>query len=563
MLQIKNSNFKAILLALAFLSFSKSLFSQDYVIEDFIFDITLTEDGHLDIVEEIDVFFNVERRGIMRDIPKKALIDGKMQKFKLSNIEVPDHTFVILDEGNNKVIRIGDADTYLTGPIKYRIAYRLSNALIWKENHIELLYNLISNWDCPIQNVEYSLSIPEDFEIAFNDYKVITGNDGEDKREAILEKMGRVFKGRSMRPLQPDENITLAVKFPAGYILQPAKEPGIFQTDKFWYLPFLLIFFMFNSFFKSRKEYPSTSKTAEYYPPDNLCPAEVGAYHDNEVNVEDIIALLPFWANEGYIKIMGTLKDAQEKDLYFKKLKDLPEDKPEYQHLVFNDIFKKDNIIMLSELKNEIYGVVFKASSKIKASLLKKQMFDYDHYKTYHSGYFAFGGLALIIIAVVLMIVFKLFLTGIASIILGICAVIIHFLRPKDSEKGIRMKAKLEALKVFLKNDDGSKTYELIEKDEKYLESMYPYAVALGIDESWLWNLESSEFDFYGPAWYSYYGDTLSKRSVPISSFTNSFSVPEIKSVFTSAPASSGTGGGGGFSGGSAGGGVGGGGSSW
>jgi len=94
---------------------------------------------------------------------------------------------------------------------------------------------------------------------------------------------------------------------------------------------------------------------------------------------------------------------------------------------------------------------------------------------------------------------------------------------------------------------------------------MYPYAIAFGIDKTWLQNMKSH--DLAAPYWYTYDNSHSSSSRPTYNDFSKDFDVPEIKSVFTSYPASasgsSGSGGSsGGFSGG-AGGGFGGGGGSW
>lgn len=92
----------------------------------------------------------------------------------------------------------------------------------------------------------------------------------------------------------------------------------------------------------------------------------------------------------------------------------------------------------------------------------------------------------------------------------------------------------------------------------EYFERLFPYAVAFGLEKSWMDRMETYDID--PPYWYGYHENSNSRPVM--GDFSQSFDVQEIKSVFTSYPQSTSSSSGG-FSGGSAGGGYGGGGSSW
>jgi uncharacterized membrane protein len=122
----------------------------------------------------------------------------------------------------------------------------------------------------------------------------------------------------------------------------------------------------------------------------------------------------------------------------------------------------------------------------------------------------------------------------------------------------------MEALHLFLKNPEPQMINELMDENPKYLDFIFPYVVAFGLDKSWNEAMSKSSYIDYSPPWYMYHnpGGHISKSTY--SDFSANFNVPKIQSVFSSAPAST-TGTGGGFSGGgSSGGGFGGGGGgSW
>ena len=113
---------------------------------------------------------------------------------------------------------------------------------------------------------------------------------------------------------------------------------------------------------------------------------------------------------------------------------------------------------------------------------------------------------------------------------------------------GDEMDWKLDGLKIFLK---ATKRYDVWQtKNFVFIESMIPYAMALGVIEDYMKNLEILKPD-YKPSWYTGYGNFYSMYPT--------FNTTASSNVTTTAPSSSS-----GFSGGSSGGGGGGGGGgSW
>ncbi|MBT8233225.1 MAG: DUF2207 domain-containing protein [Saprospiraceae bacterium] len=561
--QLKFKTFS--LVALLVLIFTQFAFSQDYIIRNFDATITINQDGTFDVHEKIDVDFTEKRRGIKRNIPKKIKHYGIVKRIELSNVQVNGDPFSMHSDGNNRIIRIGDIKKYITGLKSYDLKYTLKNAFLFEDDHTAFMYNLIADWDVPILAVKYRIILPTDLEMPFNDFKVVTGFDDEDKRRASMVKNGAIISGESFTALRPHENITLALKLPVDYItrpIPPKPKVPVFKRDKIWFLPMIFIGWFLGFFINSKKEDDESPVEDQYYPPKDFSPAEVGTYYDGTVHPEDIISLLPYWANKGYLTMTNNDLEGDLNDIFFRKIKTLPPGTPEYETVIFDGLFQKGNVVLLSELKNEIYKSYYKASSSLNKNLKSKALYDEDHYNMFHSGkmiglffFLLLGGAAISFFT-------PFTISGIVLIIAGFVCLIIHFISPKKSAYGIRVKRELKGLRNFLEKGDAEKTSELLKSDEKYFEKLFPYAVAFGIDKSWIEKL--SDFDLNAPTWYGYENNT-SSRANNLSTFSKDFSIPEIKSVFTSAPQSAASSGSSRstFSGGRAGGGFGGGGSSW
>lgn len=563
MLKFNFPTYPLFLFALLFF-FCTSLNGQGYTIKQYNVELNLNKNGSYDIRENIDVVFNEKRRGIMIDVPRSFNHNNKTYKTQLTNLNTGIDPSTILKKGNNNTIRIGNKDVYLTGDKSYSISYNVQNTVLDLESHLEFQYNIISDWDAPIENVNYTITLPPDVNLGFKDFGIITGESGADERNASIAQSENILKGKSFAPLKPYENITLAIKLPAGSIeaAKPVPPPiPIYEKDKLWAIPLGILGLIIGFFFKSKKEDDSYAVKEETHPPQAFCPAEVGTFYDGYVHTRDVISLLPYWAEQGYITVENNNLEGKLNDLYFIKKKNLPQGTPFYQTVLFDNIFKESDVSLLSEMKNEIYSSYYKSAAAIKKNLKQKELYDEEHYKLFHSGKMIAAFFIFLLSGIFLATTTQYTISAIIIMALGVVCLIIHFIKPKRSERGIRIHNHLKGLKAFLENTDGEKTMKILKDDPQYFEKIYPYVMAFGIDKSWVEKM--TPYDIQAPYWYGIHNDANSMRP-SFNSFSENFNVPEIKSVFTSAPASqSGGSGGGGFSGGSAGGGFGGGGRSW
>lgn len=543
------------------LVFTSTTFSQDYLIKNYVITVELSNDNYFDINEVITVTFNEQRRGIIRDIPIKIIAEGKTQKTGLSNVDVKGYSHKVLQEGNLRKIRIGKTDKYITGTHTYNISYRVKNGYIYAEDHIAFQYNLISDWDTSIDKMKYKVILPDDLVITDDDFSIMTGDLGDTNRHTTIRRNGNQLVGQAMTKINARQNVTVAIKLPADYMSMPAELLPFYKRDKMWFLPIGILLLLVNFFRGKRKINPQLSNDIpiedEHFPPSEFSPAMVGAYYDYKVNTEDIIALLPYWAEKGFIKIMSG-----EDELYFKRLKSLDEDSPKYQGIIFDNIFKEDDMIILSELKNKIYKYTSQAKSLLNKELSGKYLYDDEYLSIFRSRWWIPLGI-LFILSGIPLIISGLVLTGIFSIVMAVAIFIIYGMEPKKSELGIRIHRHLEGLKQFLEKSPADATRNLLDKYPTYFEHIYPYAIALGIDQTWVNKMK--EYEVNTPHWYSYHDNSHISTRPSFNDFSKDFNIPEIKSVFTSYPASnSGGRSGGAFSGGGgAGGGFGGGGSSW
>ena len=123
------------------------------------------------------------------------------------------------------------------------------------------------------------------------------------------------------------------------------------------------------------------------------------------------------------------------------------------------------------------------------------------------------------------------------------------------------LKKHLKGLHRFLTQGDTQITAREVKKNPQYFEQLYPYAIALGIDKTWVERMKES--DIPTPRWYGYENEEHNRANFNLKNFSQEFDIPEIKSAFTSVPPRSTGGSRGSGSRSGAGGGFGGGGGAW
>lgn len=576
LINIKTAEMKKFILLVVLFIASISLFSQEgFYIDKYNVDINIQESGEIKIIENIDVVFTEKRRGIFRNVPTRYEVNGKILKINLDDIEVDRWKYKTTKEKNQTVIRIGDANRYVTGSQSYRISYKTRSVFSIYEDHDEFYWNAIgAEWDVPINVAELTVRFPYTWRDQITEFITKVGNANSSGQTIDMVKDENQFSISEKISLAPRQGVTVAFKIPknllpaAAEIKQEPEANGLVNVDdrtKDWLslIPAGLAALLFGRWRKNGKRQSDPADIPmQYHPPADMSPAETGTFYDYKVNRRDIISLLPYWGDRGYLRMKNIAEG--DGDVYFEKIKDIPHDEPQYAIDLFNDLFQSADHTLLSDLKEKFYKSMSSASSAIMKDVKDQELFDEHALKTYHSVWIVISGILLIVGGVIIASLINSISLGIASAVLGLFAISIYFFKPKLSDKGYDLHQYLRGFYNFLKDPNPEKLNELIKEDSNYLFKVFPYAMAFGLDKEW--EEFFKEWEVNTPDWYMYgmpmYGNG---RHHTMGHFTKSFGAHKIEQVFYSAPAPAPGSSGGGFSGGgSVGGGFGGGGGgSW
>lgn len=541
-------------------------YAEFFTIDQFDVQVRIDREGFFEVTETIDVVFTQPRHGIYRDIPYRYRIDGERIDIDIYDIEVEGRPFEKMRSGVNRRIRIGHPDRYVDGQQRYVIRYKVAGAWLFPEEHTEFYWNLTGNaWTVPVDQISFDIELPAELAITTDEYRLFTGAYGEKGQDATATLDGNTLSGRSSRPFQAGEGLTVAIRLPKDFIPRPTALEKFIADYGLFGFPLTLLGLLFGLWYRHGRD-ENFVKMVYYYPPEDIPPAEAGAFIDDKTDNRDLISLIPYWGGQGYLK----MREIEEKklliftdtDYEFTKLKDLPADRPRYEKTVFNRIFRNGDVVRLSEFKDKFYSTMSTAKSQLTQSVRSRELHTPRSRMIF--GLLPIATLLCMGLGGFFIFYFENLAAGISTALTGFGALLIRRPMLKKNKQGMEMYRQLYGFRMFVDKADRNRLERLLQDDPAYFEKTLPYAISFGMAKKWADNF--SDLFSEPPRWYvsshAYHDGPL--RGNAFESFAGNFnsSIREVQSVFTSRPGSSG--GSGGFSGGSSGGGFGGGGGgSW
>ncbi|GAC1633978.1 MAG: DUF2207 domain-containing protein [Candidatus Acidiferrum sp.] len=573
----------ALILIGALFFFARVAAARELHIEKFDEQVTVMENGTVDVTENITFRFTGSWRGVYREIPVeyntpqgmnyslflkvKSIRDGDGQQLKYESSRERHYRKL-------KIYVPNAQDTTKTIVIEYTV----SDAMRFFEDHDEFYWNVTGDeWDMPIASATANITLPVGATgIRTN---VFTGAYRSTGKQAEAQVVGNGVEVHTTAPLPYHEGLTVAVAFDKGIVHEPSSSERVSQfLQSNWplILPIFAFFGMFWLWWTRGRDPRLRPIAAQYEPPDKLSPSEVGTLIDNSVDMRDITAGIVDLAVRGYLSIeekdkssmMGLLHD---KDYVFHLKKSYAEWntlKPHERELlmgIFSGGASAGEAIPLSNLHNQFYQNVPRIKNYVFDSLV-----EHGYYRrrpdsvraTYVAGGIVVGFLSLwgaMPLATMLgMAPLPVIMAGILTAAI-IC--IFGWFMPARTISGARTLEGVLGFEDFLANVESDRFNRMIKTPEMF-EKFLPFAMALGVEKNW--SKAFQNIYTQPPSWYQ--GRSYGTGFYPYM-FVNNLNTMSYQagSVMTSAPRSSGGsgfgggGGGGGFSGGGFGGGGGGG----
>lgn len=594
---------------------SQYSYESGYYINSYDINMVVNENNTLLITENIGVYFNQSKHGIFRKIPINNIVvrqDGTKSHIRtqISDINV-NNQFNVYKENGYTVIKIGNPNKYVSGQKNYEISYLYNLGKDKEKNYDELYFNLIGyEWETSIENVSFTISMPKEFDSSKLGFA--SGSYGETEYNVEYTINENVISGIYTKKINPGEALTVRLELPEGYFVGAGLDVS-FVSILAIILPivFLIItFILWRKFGKDEKHV----ETIEFYPPAGFNSTEVAYLYKGKVEDKDIVSLLIYLANKGYIKIV---EDENGVDDAFKiiKLKDYDGDNY-YESQFMSGLFKrktKTPEVTLEELKYEFYKTIQRIRQKISSRENREKIF----YKTnflrnflivlmiitsyllisvepimnYDPNMLPFGllfpAVGFIIYFILLkqkslipkifgtiwfcgfsLVPFAIFVIPailnetiyIVAYLLGIsctiCMIILLSLMPKRNQYGLEMLGKISGFRTFLEQVEKDKIEALINENPTYFYDILPYAYVLNVSDKWIKKFEVIAVE--PPDWYEGHSTFTITRFGYFVDSTMSSATRTMSATPSSSGSSGGGFSGGGFSGGGSGGGGGG-----
>ena len=580
-----------------------------YVIENMQVNIDVTDKHVYKIDQSIDVNFLMDSRGIFVHTPYLLNVslpgaDETRYKARVRKIKVPGYETESYTENGSQVIRIGDPDVYLSGRHSYSVSYWFDIGMDHSESADFLYYNIVGpQWTTNMEQVSFSINMPHDFDPSGLNFTV--GSYGsEDNTRVEYTVSGRTITGTVPGGLNAFEGLTVYLELPQGYY---AGAKHNYFADVMAILlslaALILVVILYLRFGRDRY----VPETVEFYPPEKIDPAHAGYLADGAADSKDMIALIMYWADQGYLHIIE-----ENKKIALRRLRELPQSSPKYQLTIFNGIFSAGDYITLDSLKEKFYTTMTTGKSQLQGAYQDKIMepssrkaqggavilavvpivisvirtllsrpFDTTEL-VFIAGGLCFGltlfweavlinnrmrwrirskvGRVIPIIgaAILLPILYLLFLASVqdlsrdplgSTIISIVCSLaIIPFavIMDRRTAKGQELYSRLMGFRSFMLRAEKGRLEALVQDNPSYFYDILPYAYVLGVSDKWAKNFDGLAIQ--PPTWY--YTDTMSAFTVMHFANQMNRTASDMNRVMISQPASSSGGGSGGFGGG-------------
>jgi len=525
-------------------------------------DISIEKSSDIAVTESIDYYFPSAKHGIYRYIPY-AYTDKDNKKFylKVSDVSVSrdgrEETYKQTYEGDNFVLKIGDADKTIDGNHKYKISYRLNGTINAFADHDELYWNVTgNNWTVPLAGVTAKVTSPA----GPLDTKCFTGTSGSTDQNCQRQTQDNTASFSS------DEPLTVVVGLQKGVVEVSEKnysvisnlisQKGLVAIILLFALPLiipiLVLAYCIKLIKRKGQDLGVKYKTIapEFAPPGKLEPAQMGAILDEKVHDRDLTAEIIKLACDGYITIKEIKSGLFGKDYELTAKKDLPKSKKDYEIMIVDTLFDGNKSVKISDLKKRTTGQKDWQVVKdgVYADMAKSGYFVEDPQKVRNK--YLLVGVLMIFAGVFTFLVGSL---GISIILSGIIFAITAGFMPQRSAEGTQLLNQIKGFKMFIGEAEKYRS-KWAEKENLFFDFL-PYAVLFGITGKWAKAFEGMDIDH--PDWYQ--GNWNTFNTVIFVNSLNSFSTGFVSTTSTSASTGgSGFSSGGGFSGGGFGGGGGG-----
>jgi uncharacterized membrane protein YgcG len=500
--------------------------------------VQLHRDRSLDVNEVIVYNFGSEiKHGILRFIPIKYERQQRTYEIGLRVTSITDEhatslPYQLSEAGSDLQIRIGDAQSTVTGIQTYKIRYTVKRAVNFFHGEPEVYWNATGNgWPVAIDRATARFLPPAG---VTNDQLKIAGFYGpEGATYKAFSKAENGIAHFQALNLKSGDGLTFVVRLPQGSV-EPLPWSEVLAAFLLSWWPALTIslaaFISMLSLYLSRGRDVDRGQaiSVEWHPPKDLSPAQVGALIDEKCDMRDMISILFDLTVRGYIEIHEFADDdaqTDQEDIAFVQTYPQPDNDPLKPHeqmffdrLFVNARFKKSNfkarksivenrlkttppisavdggplpveelaarvkIVRLSELKGQFHPNIFSISHRIFKEMISQQIFFSNPEET--RTIYLLTSIALAVLGGVLFpFAHSAWSYGFLSA--GAIVAAFHKAMPAKTAKGSRYLQQCKSFARFVELVEKPRLAQMYDEDPNIFGRLLPYAIVLGVADKW------------------------------------------------------------------------------
>ena len=484
---------------------------------------------------------------------------------KIDRMWVDGWDYETYDEDDRRVLKIGSGDVTVTGPQTFSLGYRIR---MYDDmdtaGDIFYLDLLPTGWETAIEESDITVRFPKP--VDEESIEIYASGYGSSE---VVENVSWAYDEDSMtvkisgRNLMQGVGVTMMIDLPEGY--------WVGQMNREWMKPAVMgiligvaviLALLWLLFGRDKKIIP----TVEFYPPEGLTPAEVGLVIDGTADKKDLVSMIIYYAEKGYLSI----EQYDKKKFRLVKLRDIDPEEKMFAKTLFNGLFENGDVVNLDDLGEEFgdaYLTAYESLSglynkkKNRQITVKSQVFtvlgivliglasvlsaafaaeynqdgsvlsfvgvlvpavfsviftiilmvmDDKKYTMRKTGRFI-GGSLVWIINVVVVALGGFFLSGAfdntaVGVLFIVCIPAAQFFTinmKQRTPQSVELMGKILGLKNFIEAAELDRINALADENPSYYYDVLPYAFVMGLTDKWAKNFENIRI--VTPDWYSSY----------------------------------------------------------
>lgn len=322
--------------------------------------------------ETVTARFKSPRHGIFRDIPTNLY--GYRHKIQNITVVNPDtglpHPYTVSRTGDMLSLRIGDADAYVEGVVRYRIGYMFDASDDRNTDRDEVYFNLIgTSWTADIEKATLRIDMPAPFDAT--ELQFYAGAQGStDTGRVDWQLSGSSILAQTTGPLLSNEGVTLWLPLDEGYFTDVSSPSHLLLVLAVLLLHMAAFGAALYGMFRDANGHRIVP-VLSFRPPDNLNPAEIAyVFKEESVGNRDMATLVIRWASMGCVQIVEDqgIRFFGKGNLPFFRLKELPAETMPYERSLFGKFFAigSNGTVTTAELSETLHSHLTTACTSMK-----------------------------------------------------------------------------------------------------------------------------------------------------------------------------------------------------